>query len=285
MILTLCCGPWRAAIAARGAQLQSLQSAAYGRELIWQGDPAVWADRSPLLFPIVGRLREDRYLAGGRAVTLPKHGFARDADFAAEQVSPRCARFTLTDSPAFWPQYPFRFRLSLTYTLGDEGLCMAYEVQNPGDEILPFSLGAHPGFFCSPGDFLLFEEEETAYAHRLDENRLLTEADTPVFDTSRRRVLLTETRFDWGALIVEHPRSREVTLCRADGSPGVRLSFSAPPPCLGLWAFPRAPYVCVEPWHGLDDTPGPVRALTEKPCIQTLPPQGVFRWSMTVSSA
>ena len=285
MIATLECGAWRAEIAAHGAQLQGLWDLRTGDQLLWQGDPAHWSGRSPLLFPVVGRLRSDSYLVNGEVYSLPKHGFARHEEFITELVSPRRARFTLTDSPRLRRIYPFPFRLTLTYTLSDEGLRVSCEVFNSGGGTLPFSIGAHPGFFCSPGDYLAFDEPETALAHRLDAQKLLTPADTKVFDGSRRRILLTDGLFDRGALILEKPRSKAVTLVRPLMGRRIRLGFSAPPPCLGLWAFPNAPYVCVEPWHGLDDTPGPVRELTAKPYIQTLAPAGTFRWAMTISSS
>ena len=276
---------YRAEISSRGAELQDLLDRPAARPLLWQGDPACWPGRSPLLFPLVGRLREDRYLVGDQSYSMPKHGFAQNAEFAAERLSSCRARFTLTDTPQSRRMYPFPFRLTLTYTLRSGGLTLAYEVANPGDGALPFSLGAHPGLNCSAGDWLLLSAQETALAHRLDAQKLLTPADTPVLDATRRRVPLTDTLFDRGALILENPKSRAVTLVRPGAGYLVKLAFSAPPPCLGLWAFPKAPYVCVEPWHGLDDTPGPVRALREKPYLLTLAPGHRFRWAMTLASA
>lgn len=272
------------AIASYGAELQAFMDKYTGGSLLWQGDPRWWEGRSPLLFPIVGRLRGDCYCHQGQVYSMPKHGFARSADFAVRQVSPVRVCFSLTDSPESRRIYPFAFTLCVTYTLAEGGLQITYAVSNPGVEPLPFSLGAHPGFACEEGDWLAFDRTETALAHRLDEDKLLSAADVPVLDGTKQRILLTETLFDRGALILEGLRSRMVTLVRPRVGLGVRVCFVTPPPCLGLWAFPRSPYVCIEPWHGLDDTPGETRELFEKPYIQCLAPAQRFLWSMTVTS-
>ena len=200
-----------AAVSDTGAELQSLQWKATGDEYIWQGDPAVWSGHSPLLFPVVGRLKGDGYLYAGRKYDLGKHGFARKTQFEAVKESE--SRLTMIlRSGAHKESYPFDFTLEVCFELTGAQLKVTHRVTNEGAGEMFFSLGAHPGFNCEMGDYIEFPEDETAYAYKLDdETKLSTEEkiEQGVYD---HKLTVTEDIFAHDALIFEGLRSDRVTL-------------------------------------------------------------------------
>lgn len=282
--LVLAQGRLRCVIARRGAELRSLTdhpgAAGVAEEFIWQRDPAVWGDSAPILFPVVGRLKDGSYTHAGRRYRLPIHGFARFHDFAVQELRADSATLVLRDSPATRAVYPFAFELTLQYTLDEHCLHLRCQVRNPGTETLLFSLGLHPGLAIPPtarglADWsLLFDAEEAAHCWRLDGD-LLARDPAPLTFAGPRRIALSPTLFDDDALIFRQLRSRHVRLVHRSGR--VRASVATGgAPSLGLWARPGAQYVCIEPWHGHDDDAGVTGELADKPGIVSLAPGAVF---------
>lgn len=131
----------------QGAELRGLRRTDLGRDYLWSGDPAHWERVSPILFPVVGRLQNDKYTWQGRQYSLPQHGFARDLEFDLVHEDGTSASFLLANAGPFLDRYPLEFQLALTYTLDGASLSMRADVFNPSntDDLL-FSLGAHPAF-------------------------------------------------------------------------------------------------------------------------------------------
>jgi len=270
-----------ASVASLGAELQSLKMKATGDEYIWQGDPAVWTGHSPLLFPVVGRLKNDCFLYEGRKYDLGKHGFARKTEFEAKQIHDSRLIMTLK-SGAHKESYPFDFLLEIDYELTGKALKVTHRVTNQDGRTMYFSLGAHPGFRCDMGDFIEFPEDETAYAYKLDdETKLSTEEkiEQGVYD---HRLTVTEDIFAHDALIFEGLRSDHVTLY-CGGRKRATVDFGNAP-CLGIWAKPGAKYVCIEPWYGMDDAPSATGILSGKKQIVKLAPGSCFRFPMTITA-
>jgi len=263
-------------INALGAELSSLRSASSGQEFLWQGDPAVWAGRSPILFPVIGRLLDDKYRYAGREYSLPKHGFARTSVFSISRVAADSAVFTLADSPATRACYPFSFRFDIHYQLTPEGIRVTHTVENRDDEDMFFSVGAHPGFNCELGDTLVFEQAETLRTERIDANALLTEQTYPLLDNANT-ITITPELFVNDALFLSGYRSRHVTLkCRR----GYAIDFDLEDaPFLGIWAKPAAPYVCIEPWYGINDSYEKKDDISQKRGILRLAPAKTFSFS------
>lgn len=268
----------RVRISETGAELQGIYGKQQGREYLWQGDKSIWPGRAPLLFPFVGRPRDGGYLHKGEWHTLDKHGFARKSAFAAEQMGEGAIAFTLAQDAGTRADYPFAFRLVVRYTLAGSTLHILHTVQNTGGEALPFAIGAHPGFACAMGDTLVFEREEPLRPYRLTEAGLLQ--DTPEAACGTGEIAITPQLFDRDALIFKGLASRTVSLCHA-GQRFLTVDTGGAP-CLGIWAKPAAPYVCIEPWHGVDDSASTPHALTEKPFVQTLPPKGTFTFPISI---
>ena len=252
-----------------GAELQSLRSKKTGREFLWSGDPAVWKGRSPILFPIIGRLLNDRYRVNGTEYTMPKHGLVRHEPFSLLAKTDTQLTLCRESDENSLRQYPFHFRLTVTYTLLENGLCVSHTVANPDDKPLLFSFGAHPGFTCDLGDRLVFEQNETVDTERLDdETGVLSDERFPLLQ-NENTVTITAHSFDHDALILSGLKSRYVTLVSDNRPQQVRFSFDSP--LLGIWAKPGAPYVCLEPWWGIDDDAHEKADFSQKRGIMTLP--------------
>lgn len=261
-----------------GAELSSFVD--NGEELLWQGGE-IWNGQSPLLFPVVGRLRDDTYCLGDETYVIPKHGFARKAQFALENHSKDEMTFLLTDSEETRGCFPFPFELRVHYFFTEGGFVMEHRVKNTGDRTMYFSIGAHPGFACAMGDKVVMDETETAAAFRLDENGLRAEKQTPVFDASRE-VVVTPDVFKADALIFDGLKSKGCTLEKADGR-RIHVDFGGAP-CLGLWAKPGAPYVCIEPWYGIDDRWNSGHDFTKKERILSLGAGEEFVFPVTITT-
>jgi galactose mutarotase-like enzyme len=268
-------GRLSAVIKADGAELCSLRTAG-GTELLWQAGP-VWPRHAPVLFPIVGRLKDDRLLHGGTSYPMTQHGFARDRRFTWEECGPLGCRLSLTDDAETRARYPFAFRLDIAYALEGDSLTVRYLLSNPGDVELPASLGAHPAFRWPLADGipkdaheLEFETDEPAPVSRLA-NGLLgdTEFPTPV---EGRRLRLNDALFAEDALILKHPESRSVQYT-APGAPVIDVSWTGFEQ-LGLWSKGGGDFLCIEPWHGFASPACFDSDFSQKPGLMHIPPGG-----------
>lgn len=279
-------GAAEAVISAKGAELQALRLG--GRDLLWDAGP-LWPRHAPLLFPIVGRVKDDTLRHGGKAFPIPRHGFARDRDFTLLEGTATTCTAELRDDEATRATYPFPFLLRVAYTLTATSLRMDLALRNPGETPLPANLGLHPAFRwpLAPGlpkaaHRLVFEADEPGPLHRLDADGLLDPAPrpTPIQD---RMLPLDEGLFREDALIFLEPRSRRLRF-EAEGGPGLELRWEGFPH-LGIWAKP-APgpaFLCLEPWEGYADPAGWDGDITAKPGSFLVAPGATRRWNLTLS--
>jgi galactose mutarotase-like enzyme len=268
-------GELTATIDPLGAQLSSLRDA-LGRDLLWDGDPAVWNGRAPLLFPIVGALADGHYRLGERSFAMARHGFARRSAFEVVAASAVCALFRLQADAVTRDLYPFPFELDVEFSLRDASLRIATIVKNRGSIAMPASFGFHPALrwplpYGRPrGEhFLEFPEEEPAPVRRLDAQGLLR-PDTQPTPIRAGRLALADALFTEDVVIFDQIRSGYVTYGAAAG-PRIRVSFPDTP-LLGLWTKPGAPFVCIEPWHGIADPQGYAGDFRVKPGVFTVAP-------------
>ncbi len=267
-----------------GAELCSLYSKKADIEYLWQGDSSVWAGQSPILFPIVGRLMDDKYSLGGQEFTLQKHGFARTMDWRFADKDGNSLKFILTDTEKTKESYPFSFDLSVTFTLSGKTLSVSHDILNTNSNTMYFSIGAHPGFNCQMGDILEFECKEIAAVEKIDlESALLLPEKFPILE-NEREIIITEDIFNEDALIFSNLKSSSMTLKSNAHNHRVTVTFGGAP-YLGIWAKPGASYVCIEPWFGVNDSQNKVNDFSEKYQIVHLPAGESFNftWSATVS--
>jgi len=285
MTVTLSNDHLKAQISSQGAELTQLCDE-QGRDLLWDGDPAFWTGRSPLLFPIVGRLRDDRALIDGRPYSMKQHGFARSFVFEIVDAAPEFCRFRLNASDATREQFPFDFRFDMTYRLDGRSLVFAASILNPESRPVPVSFGFHPALrWPLPyggernAHEIRFEATETASLHTLSDG-LLGPASRPT-PVEGDRLPLHDDLFQDGALVWSTLASRQVRY----GVPGRRsltVSFHGMPH-LGIWTKPGAGYVCIEPWQGYADPIGFEGEFRDKPGIVMIPPGETRDFSMRIA--
>jgi galactose mutarotase-like enzyme len=241
-----------ATIQAQGAELSSLRDAE-GRELLWQAGPQ-WPRHAPVLFPIIGKLKNDTLRHAGKTYPMTQHGFARDRRFEWLEQGPRSCKLALADDAETRARYPFAFRLEVIYTVDGADLEVAFDVINTGNETLPASLGGHPAFNWPllpelPKDAyrLTFANDEPAPIRRLTDGLMRSQAEpSPV---EGKTLALSERLFDDDALILDQVAGRSVRFAAAQG-PAIEVSWSGFRE-LGVWSKPGgAPFLCIEPWRG-----------------------------------
>ena len=265
-----------------GAELSSVYSKNEDFEYLWQGDASVWSGRSPILFPIVGRLMDDRYCLDGKEYSLKKHGFARNSEFEFSSGD-KDMTFRLKDSKKTKESYPYSFELSVNYSLDGRTLIVKHEVCNTNATTMYFSLGAHPGFNCEMGDILEFECEEYAETEKIDlETALRLPERFPVLK-NEKEIIITKDIFNEDALILSNLKSSFVTLKSPNHDRTVKVTFGGAP-YLGIWAKPGAPYVCIEPWYGVNDSTVKANDFSQKEHVVSLPAgeSFSFTWTATV---
>lgn len=262
-----------------GAELRSFVDKRDKYEYLWQGEEP-WKSCSPLLFPIVGRLKDDTYYIKEQKYSLEKHGFARKLPFEMEANNGTSMTFLLKETDETLKKYPYPFELRVHFELRENGFIMEHRVKNTGREQMYFSLGAHPGFQCEMGDRIIMDEKEVSHAFQLDENKLRGKDTLPVFENTDE-LIITPNVFENDALIFDGLNSKGATLIRANKK-NLHVDFGGAP-CLGLWARPGANYVCIEPWYGIDDRFDAAHDFTKKEHIQSLNPQKEFIFTVTVT--
>jgi galactose mutarotase-like enzyme len=265
-------GGLTAEISAQGAELCSLKNAD-GLEVIWQAGPQ-WPRHAPILFPIVGRLKNDELRHRGKTYPMKQHGFARDMRFEWVERAAASCTLVLVDNEATRERYPFAFRLVIGFLLSASSLEVRLELTNTGNEMLPASIGAHPAFnwpllpsIDKEAYRLRFSDDEAAPIRRLRDGLMLAAQEpTPIHG---KTLQLSERLFDDDAVILDHPRSRSVGYA-ADTGPSVKLCWDGFRE-LGVWSKPGgAPFLCIEPWHGFASPEDFDEEFSEKPGVMHL---------------
>ncbi len=255
-----------------GGELRSLMCE--GREYLWQGDPAWWHGQSPILFPIVGGLRNGSYTLGGQTYSMPQHGVARKRDFELLHQTPDSITWRLRDNRETRLEYPYAFSLEQGYRLSGRSVVVSWRVDNFNDETMYFSIGAHPGFHAPMGATIRLSRS-CPTCRRLQNN--LAGAPEP-FQTDQ--LTLSPTLYDRGVYILD---GLDWACLESDHQPYLRLDFPGFPH-LGLWApAGGAPFTCIEPWFGHADPVEPYGDFTRKPGIHTLAPHATFQASYRIT--
>lgn len=246
-----------AAVDTAGAQLVSLRDAE-GHEYLWQGDPKYWSGQAPVLFPIVGSLRNNRAQIKGKSYEMLRHGLARRMEFERSGSSEASASFVLKSNEETRKRYPFNFEFTVSYRFENRVLSVDFAVRNTGTETMPFAVGGHPAFNCPLEKEERFEDYDVVFSREETASCPALDPETGLLDFSARTPLLSGQSvlpvsrglFAHDALVFDGLRSDSVSLKSRKTGHGVRLGFAGFP-FLGVWsAAGDAPFVALEPWTG-----------------------------------
>lgn len=285
-MVTLSSNALTVTIKEHGAELCSVKNQS-GTEYMWQANPAVWPRHAPVLFPVVGKLKDNGYSFENHYFLLGQHGFARDCTFTLTHSSPLSCSFELRSSAESKTNYPFDFLFGTAYTLNTNQLTVAHGVENTGTQAMYFSVGAHPGFNCplEAGeefeDYYLEFENSNCQLTLLDNGLRLPEKKQQVFDA--KKLALTPTLFDNDALVFEGGQVARLRLCSK--KLGKRLQLDCEGwPYFGIWSKKGSrEFICLEPWYGIADSILSTGNLSQKDGILCLAPGSRFACSYTLS--
>lgn len=272
-----------------GGELKSLKKLSSGTEYMWKADPAFWGRTSPVLFPFVGGVNNKEYRTKGKSYPMGQHGFARDMEFELLSEDRDEIWFVLHSCEETLEKYPYAFILKLGYRLLPDGVEVCWQVENPGEEELPFSIGGHPAFNCpieegkKQTDYIIrFDNEEQVISTRLGSTGLVTDIQD-VYSLKQGILPVTENLFDKDALVIEHDQAKQVALCDKDGNAYLTVTMEAP--LFGVWSPPKknAPFICIEPWYGRCDREGFEGDLQEREWGNVIAPGEIWTASYQIT--
>ncbi len=278
MNIVLKSGMSTAVIQRKGAQLISFKGC-NGREVIWQADPDVWANYTPVLFPVIGFQKDNNVIIDGQSYPMIKHGFARTPIFDVAKQGDDFVDLVMGPSDETRSQYPFDFAFHVIYTLREDAISTQFVVENKSDRPMPFTVGGHPGFIVPMEDGAAYTDYELVFPQKEDGRSLLVNGGLldgyeilPLEDG--RRLTLDHSWFDTrDTLIFSDYNSRSLELTHKVSGHGLRISYPKME-VLAVWSMPHknAPYVCLEPWHGLPGFVSESGRFEEKPFVTVLEP-------------
>ncbi len=263
----------------KGAELISLKSSE--TEHMWDGNPEFWNRHSPVLFPIVGTLKNGSYIYENNTYNLYRHGFGRNMEFEVIKSNEKSIAFSLKANKETLKVYPFDFELNLKYELKNLKLKISYDIINNSETKMPFSIGAHPAFSL-PNNFnnysLEFNDDENLLCYSL-KNDLISETTSKI-QLFNKKLPLDYPLFENDALIFKKLNSKSITIIENE-KPYIKIDFDDFPN-LGIWTKPNAKFICIEPWFGYSDTNNCSGKIVEKEGIQFAVKNKPFCCSFTI---
>jgi len=271
---------YTASILHQGAELEAFTK--YDTNYIWTIDEQFWNKTSPVLFPIVGRLKNDSYQINGKTFHLSRHGFAREKKFKVKEQTENYVLFSLQENKETFALFPFAFELQIGYFLNDNELKTEYIIKNNSSEKMPFNIGAHPAFSL-PNNFedysLCFNNDDEVISHLLKND--LFNNETLKIKTENGKFSLVYSLFNRDALVFKSLNSNIINVLYQD-KPYLKINFDGFP-FLGIWTKQGAPFLCIEPWQGHADLETSSGNIFEKEGIQILEPLEQFKCNFTIA--
>jgi galactose mutarotase-like enzyme len=276
----------KVSINAKGAELQSIFHKTHQLEYMWNGDPTFWAKRSPILFPIVGTLKNDEYFYNNKSYKLGRHGFARDMEFEIENQTGDSISFLLRSNETTLQHFPFQYELIIKYSIEKDNLTVTYIVKNISEGDMYFSIGGHPAFKVPLVEgteysdyYLEFNKDEILPRWPISPEGLIEKNPEP-FLQSGNILQLNKQLFYKDALVFKHSASTMISLLSNKTKHGLHFNFSGFP-YLGIWAAKNAGFVCIEPWCGIADSVDSNQQIINKEGINKLDVGEIFerKWN------
>ncbi len=258
----------------QGAQIVAWLDLKKNQQVLWTVNEAYWNRVAPVLFPFVGRLKNDRYTFGGSSYPMKQHGFARDRVFDIIQASDEKLELQLRSDSASLEIYPFNFELGITFSLSESTLLIENTVRNIDKQPLICSFGAHPGFHLEGliSEYAIqIEGMVSAQRHLIQEGLYTGDTETLHFEDGGI-LNLNEDYFEQDAIVFKHEDIQKMRILKhGDGV----LDFETKgiiAPYWGIWKKPGAPFICIEPWWGIADSINATGDLTQKEGMQIIEP-------------
>ena len=269
-------------------KLDGVEKIHQGQECIDAYGKVYWKRHFPVLFPIVGKLKQNRTIINGRTYEMSQHGFARDMEFEPITKLDNFHSYVLRSNPSTMVKYPFEFSLYITYRTDGNKLTTIYKVVNDGDNNMPFGIGGHPAFKIDMED-LLNEEYYLEFDQDEDKIHFLYLVDGLVgteyaknIMIDKRRIKITKDTFNNDAVIMKGITSNKISLKRRRGNKTLLTMDFEGFPYLGVWSKPGAPFLCIEPWYSTADAVKTTGVFAQKSDILVLAPKKEFECKFTV---
>ncbi|HBF35712.1 MAG TPA: aldose epimerase [Firmicutes bacterium] len=280
---------YAATLSSNGAELVSFKKLADHCEYIWNGDKTFWTSHSPLLFPIVCALRDGEMKVDGTLYKMGNHGFTRKSEFQLVEETNSKAVYKLSWSEATLAMYPFQFNLFVTYTLNENRLQVEYRVENIGEKTMYFQIGTHPAFNCPLDGKTNFEDYAIEFESAEKLERLYMNSANVIISGKSKKVELENDKilhlnhdmFLEGAMVFRKIHSEKVTLRSGKTDKKVVLTYHDLP-AMGIWQAKNAPFICMEPWHGIADTDDFNGEFKDKDLMIGLKKAAVYRCSIMI---
>ncbi len=270
-----------------GAELTKIYSKQTQLDYLWNGDEKFWKRHAPILFPIVGKLKEHTYFVDHQKYHLPQHGFARDNEFILISNNGNKITFELNYSDKTLEIYPYKFKLHVSYTLIENSIKIEYHVKNEDDKAIYFSIGAHPAFSCpitsetSFSDYYIeFETSETPLQYSLNKTNGLRTIN-PTEQSLDKIFKLNYELFKDDALIYKNISSKKIALKSNKHEHGLNF-LSSDWEYFAFWTKKDAPFICFEPWMGAADLETTNQDFTQKDSIIKLDVNKEFEKEYTI---
>ncbi|MCF0058726.1 aldose 1-epimerase family protein [Dyadobacter sp. CY356] len=271
-----------------GAELCEIHSKITGKEYMWDANPDVWGSYAPVLFPVIGAIKDGYVLIKGQQYKVPRHGFIRNnPNVKLVEQTENSLTYGLKFSEKTLQIYPYEFEFLITFSLDGNKITVSHKITNLGNSTMFFSLGGHPAFKCPVNDgeeyedyYLEFEKTESAPTWLLEKDGLVGKTTKPVIENSNI-LPLTPDMFDNDALIFKNLDSTSVSLKSKKSSQSVHVNYSGFP-YLGVWAKPNAKFVCIEPWLGIADNADSDHNFETKEGILKLVAKEIFNASYSI---
>ncbi|MFD1419104.1 aldose 1-epimerase family protein [Companilactobacillus keshanensis] len=257
-------------------------------EFIWQADPDIWGRHAPVLFPIVGRLKDDHYFIDDQEYQLNQHGFARDQEFTLESQTDSKLVFLLKTNDELLKKYPYHFELRVVYQLVKNSIQVSYLVKNLETDDIYFSIGAHPGFSVP------FEKDTTFEDFRIGISPSELRTSIPLigsnidlnkeFKVANQDLELTHDIFAQDAIIYRLNDPAVLTI-ESEKSEHKLTVDTGNAKFVGIWSpYPKeGNFVCIEPWWGIADKTDTDNQFKTKYGINKLAPDDQFEAYYSIS--
>lgn len=271
-----------------GAELTSIQC--NGKEMLFQGKEILddtgnpyWKRQAPVLFPIVGQLKDSKTQIDGNLYEMTQHGFARDMEFEELSKSENKHHYVLKYNEDTLKRYPYKFELHIIYEIVENTLIVKYEVKNIDDKTIYFGLGGHPAFNCD------YSNEEYEIVFPQEENIEFLKLKNGLVDTEKaqnilvdKKIYLKEDTFDNDAVIMKNIKSNTIILQNKKTNKKILEFDFTEFPYLALWSKRGAPFVCIEPWQNTADRIDSTQVYKDKENIIKLEKNNMFECKYSI---